>query len=137
MTTAFQSDAFQNDAFQIDASPATTPDTHDGFDEHSHRRVKESQAAKDRAFKSTRERLREVLERAWDGPQTEAAAEVKQIASPFVEILESGKLRIDYAALAAQEDQLLSFHAELRREYEKRIEDEDEENVEFLALWSH
>lgn len=104
-------------------------DTHDGFDEDSYRLVKEEEAAKEKAFKSARERLREVLEQAWDGPQTKATTEIKALAAPHVERLESGTLRIDYAALERLEADLLAFHAALRAQ-------RDEEEMTVLALWS-
>lgn len=119
--------------FDVDA----TADTHDGFDDIEVRRhVKDAQAHKDKAFKSARERLRETLAFAWDGPQTEAAVEVKAIAAPHVERLESGALRIDYAALARHRRELLAFHDALRAEYQAAEIERDEEEVEILTLWS-
>lgn len=117
------------------------PDTHDGFDEDTHKRVKESQSQRDKAFKSARERLREVIERAWDGPAPEGsvAAEVKTVASPYVERLESGSLRIDYRSLQRQDDMatLLAFQDSLRSEYQARMAlEQDDEEVMILALWS-
>lgn len=136
MTTAFQSNAFQKNAFQIDAVAVVTRDTHDGFDEESHKRIKEELGERAKAFKSARERLREALEFAWDGPQTEAAAEVKAIAAPHVERMESGALRIDYAALAKHRRELLAFHAALRSEYDARIAAEQDEEEVMILLWS-
>ena len=118
--------------------PASTRDTHDGIDEDSHRKVRESQAAKDKAFKSARERLREVLTQAWDGPQADApvAAEVRAIAAPHVERLESGALRIDYESLAKHRRELLAFENALRAEFERRMAIEaDDEDVMILAQW--
>ena len=115
-----------------------TPDTHDGFDEDSYRRAKEEQARKAREFKSARERLRELLEGAWreefPGP---VAAEVKAIAAPHVERLESGVLRIDYAALQRHRRELLAFHDALRSEYQVRMAlEQDDEDVMILAIWN-
>ncbi|MDO8707019.1 MAG: hypothetical protein Q7J84_18990 [Sulfuricaulis sp.] len=104
-------------------------DTHDGFDEA--RKRKESE------FRSARERLREVLDFAWEQIEpSPVALEVKALAASHVERMESGALRIDYAALERQQAALLAFHAELRREYEARRADEDEEDVEILTVWS-
>ena len=137
MATAFQADAFQNDAFQIDIS-ATVPDTHDGFDEDSHRLVKEEQARKDKDFRSARQRLREVIERAWEPEPGPVAVEVKALAAPYVERLESGSLRVDYKALekrnAAVMAELLAFQDALRGEFQARIDlENDDEDVMILA----
>ena len=123
--------------FDVDAV-VNDADTHDGFDEHSHRRAKESAAKQEKAFKSAKERLREVIERAWDGPQAEepAAVEVRAIAAPHVERLESGALRIDYDALHRHRKELLAFHDALRSEYQRRVSiEEDDEDVMILAQW--
>ena len=123
--------------FDVDAAVSTT-NTHDGVDEHSYRRAKEAIAKQEKAFKSAKERLREVIERAWDGPQadTPQAAEVRAIAAPHVERLESGALRIDEAALHKHRKELLAFHAALRQDFERRIAiDEDDEDVMILAHW--
>ena len=117
---------------------ADDTDTHDGFDEHSHRRAKDALAKQEKAFKSAKERLREVIERAWDGPQAEtpAAAEVRDIAAPHVERLESGALRIDMDALHKHRKELLAFHDALRSEYQRRVSiEEDDEDVMLLAQW--
>ena len=115
------------------------PDTHDGFDEDSHRLVKEEQARREKDFRSARSRLREVLERAWGEPEPgPVAAEVKAIAEPYVERLESGRLRVDYAALekrnAAVMAELLAFQDALRGEFQARMElANDDEDVMILA----
>lgn len=108
-------------------------DTHDGFDEKRKRR--------DSEFKGARERLRETLRMAWDGPG-EVAAEVQALARPYVDILESGALRIDHEALerrrAAVMAEILAFEDALRAEYRARIAayEQDEDDVAILALWS-
>ena len=129
MTTAFQSNAFQNNAFQIDAAVVTTTDTHDGFDDDEVRkRVREELDERDRKFKDARNRVRDMLEQVWDGPQTEIVAEVKSIAEPHVERLESGVLRIDYEALGKRITEILRLEEALRAE-------QDEEDV-MILLWS-
>ncbi len=138
MAQWMQCDFIQTMPVWADAACNIGPDTHDGVDEDSHRRVKESQAKKDKAFKSARERLRELLERAWDGPQEEApiAAEVRAIAAPHVERLESGALRIDYDALDRHRKELLAFQDGLRQEYQRRVAlEQDDEDVMILAQW--
>ena len=134
----FDSVSFDGSVGGFDVDEVATTDTHDGFDEHAHRRAKEALAKQERAFKSAKERLREVIERAWDGPQAETpqAAEVRAIAAPHVERLESGALRIDEAALHKHRKELLAFHAALRSEYQRRVSiDDDDEDVMILAQW--
>lgn len=109
--------------------PILIDDTHDGFDE--------DRKKKDSEFRGKRERLREVLTQAWDGTG-EVATEVKALAAPFVDILESGALRIDYAAMEKRNAEvmaeILAFQDSLRAEYQAR--EDDEKDVEFLILWS-
>lgn len=110
------------------AGDVVVDDTHDGFDE-----VKKRASA----FKSKRERLREVLTQAWDGPGA-VAAEVQALASPFVEILESGSPRIDFEAIERHKTvmaELLAFQDSLRAEYQQRLDDEEDDDVTML-LWS-
>ena len=106
-------------------------DTHDGFKEQRKRR--------ERDFRSARERLRETLTQAWDGPPGPVAAEVKALASPFVDVLESGALRIDHEALEARRGEIvaevLALQEALRAEYQAAREEEDEEDV-VLLTWS-
>ena len=114
---------------------------HDGFDEDSHRLVKEEQARKEKDFRSARSRLREVIKRAWDGPQPEpVAAQVRSLASPYVERLESGAPRIDYAAIERNKTvmaKVLAFQDELRSEFQARMAAyEDDEDVALLTLWT-
>ena len=121
-------------AYQGSVDSAGTTDTHDGVDDEDiRRRVRE----KDDSFKSARDRLREALRMAWDGPG-EAATEVRAIASPFVEILESGAMRVDYAAMEAKNEavmrEVLAFTDSLRAEYERRLLDDDDEDV-MLLTW--
>lgn len=117
-------------------------DTNDGFDEDSYRLVKEEHARSDKEFRSSRSRLREIIERAWDGPTEPVAAQVKEIATPYVERLESGGLRIDYAGLekrnAAVMAELLTYQDALRTEYQRRvaIEQDDEDVMILTALWN-
>lgn len=119
------------------APPVVVPkDTHDGIDEDTHRRTKDDLARRDKSFKSERERLREVLTQAWDGPGV-VASEVKELASPFVEILESGALRIDYEAIDRHQAELLAFHDALRAEYQRRMDiEQDDEDVMLLTSWN-
>ena len=112
-------------------SPVITIDTHDGFDEEIKKR--------DHDFRSARERLREVIARAYDPDH--GKVEVQELASPFVEILESGTPRVDYEALERNKGvlaEILAFQGELRREFEQRmaIESEDEDLILLTAyLW--
>ena len=107
-----------------------TTDTHDGFDKERKKR--------DSDYRSRRERLRETLTQAWDGPGP-VAAELKALASPFVEILESGALRIDEAAIQARHaavmDEVLALQAAMRAEYQAARDDEDEDDI-VLLTWS-
>ena len=118
-------------------------DTHDGFDEETRRKVKQKVRAEEKAFKSRRELLRETIERAWDGPQPEpalepVAAQVREIAAPYVERLESGGLRIDYEGARRVQKEILALQAALRREFAERMEREnDDEDVMIVAaLWN-
>jgi hypothetical protein len=120
----------------------SVPDTHDGFDEDSYRHAKKVQARKDKDFRSARERLRTVLERAWGEPEPgPVAAEVKALAAPYVDILESGALRIDHVALESRNAtvmaELLAFQDALRAEFAERMTrfEEDEEDVMLLTQW--
>ena len=135
----FDGVSFDGSVGGFDVDAVSTIDTHDGFDEDVYRRAKESLSKQDKAFKSARERLREVIERAWDGPQEEPAplaAEVRAIAAPHVERLESGALRIDYESLAKHRRELLAFENALRAEFERRMAIEaDDEDVMILAQW--
>lgn len=115
-------------------------DTHDGFDEDLPRRVRRDLRAADERFRGARERLRDVLTQAWDGPGP-VAAEVKALAAPYVDVLESGALRIDYAAIERRNrevlDGVLAFEAALRAEFAARIAayEQDEEDVMLLTGW--
>jgi hypothetical protein len=111
------------------------PDTHDGFDEDIRKRVKDEA----KAFKSARERLREVITQAWDGPQeAPVAAEMRALAAPHVERMESGALRIDYEALQRHRTELLAFEDQLRAEFAARMAayEADEEEAVLLLIWS-
>ena len=134
----FDSVSFDGSVGGFDVDAVSTTNTHDGVDEHSYRRAKDALSKQEKAFKSAKERLREVIARAWDGPQAETpqAAEVRAIAAPHVERLESGALRIDEAALHKHRKELLAFHAALRSEYQRRVSiDDDDEDVMILAQW--
>ena len=118
------------------------PDTHDGFDDTEFRkRVREQVREDEKAFRSKRDRLRSIIERAFEPEPGPVAQEVKAAAAPYVERLESGAPRIDYAAIernkAVMAD-LLAFHDALRSEYRARIElENDDEDVMILtALWN-
>ena len=109
-------------------------DTHDGVDERVRKRVKRDEEA----FKSARERLRDALQLAWDGPG-DVAAEIRELASPFVDVLESGALRVDYAALEAKNAAaVLELEASLRAEFQARMAafEADEEDAVLLLTWS-
>lgn len=124
----------QTSTVWADSACSIHPDTHDGVDSDD---VKRRVRKEEKAFKSARERLREVIEQAWDGPQTEVVAEIKAIAEPHVQRLESGALRIDYQALARHRKELLAFQDSLRAEYQKRLAlEQDDEDVMILAPWA-
>ena len=139
MTTAFQSDAFQNDAFQIDAAAATQ--LRGGWDEKADKRIKRELREDAKRFKSKREQLREIIAKAYDPDHGKVAAEVQAVAAPYVERLESGKSQVDYAAIERNKAvmaEILSFQDALRREYQARmdIENDDEDVMIVAALWN-
>lgn len=121
----------------------SSADTHDGFDDTEVRkRVREQVKEDEKAFRAKRDRLRSLIARAFepeaDGP---VAEEVKAVAAPFVERLESGAPRVDYAALERNKaimDELLAFQKRLSAEYRARVEREnDDEDVMLLTtLWN-
>ena len=123
---------------------AATTDTHDGFDEDSHREAKKAEREQSERFKSARSRLRAVLERAWGEPEPgPVAAEVKTLAAPYVERLESGALRVDYKGLASSRNaavmaQVLAFQDSLRTEFEARmaLENDDEDVMIVASQWN-
>ena len=116
----------------------STSDTHDGFDEDSHRLVKEEQSRRDKEYLSKRQRIRELLTQAWEPDPGPVAQEVMALAAPYVERLESGSLRVDYKALQRKQaqDALLAFQDDLRAEFEARMRafEDDEEDVMILTL---
>ena len=119
-------------------TPTVTTDTHDGFDEDIRKRVRERVRDDEDAFRSKRERLRDALTLAWDGPG-EIASEVQALASPYVDILESGALRIDYTALEARNAAaVLELETALRAEFAARMAafEADEEDVMLLTSWN-
>ena len=115
-------------------------DTHDGFDEDAQKRVKERVRAEEKAFRSKRDRLREVIASAYDPAPSAVAAEVQALAAPYVERLESGAPRIDFAAIERNKKvmaEILSFQDTMRSEYQARAAlEQDDEDVMTLALWS-
>ena len=138
MSQWMQCDFIQTAIVWADAACSISPDTHDGVDEAS---VRKRVRSDERAFKSARERLREALQLAWDGPPGEVAAEVRSLASPFVDVLESGSLRVDYAALEARNAavmrEVLALEDQLRAEFQARMAIEaDEEDAVMLLTWS-
>lgn len=140
MTQWVQCNFIQITPTWADAACNISPDTHDGFDEEVHKKIKKELDLKDKSFKSQRDRLRTVLERAWDGPGP-VSIEVQALSSPFVERLESGDLRIDYASLEKRKkevmNKILEFQDELRSEFAKRMAfEQDEEDIELLIQWS-
>ena len=138
MAGAFQCGAFQQSAFQmVCGSDNDALDTHDGFDTDSYRLAKEAQQRHDKEFSEARKRLREVLRAAWDGPG-KVAEEVREIASPYVDILESGALRIDYAALESRRSEvmaeLLAFQDRLGEEFQALMRESDEDDSIALLM---
>ena len=110
------------------------PDTHDGFDEDVRKRARDDE----KAFKGASERLRETIARAYDPEHGKVAEEIQALAAPYVERLESGAPRIDYAALERNKAgmrEILSFQDAMRAEYEARMASEDDDDV-LLLTWS-
>ena len=141
MTTAFQSDAFQTNAFQIDAAPVVASTLRGGWDEKADKRIKRELREDAKRFKSKREQLREIIAKAYDPDHGKVAAEVQAVAAPYVERLESGKSQVDYAAIERNKAvmaEILSFQDALRREYQARmdIENDDEDVMIVAALWN-
>ena len=119
------------------------PDTHDGFDDTEVRkRVREQVREEEKAFRSKRDRLRAIIERAFEPEPGPVAVEVKAAAAPYVDRLESGALRIDYAALekrnAVVMAEILAFQDALRNEFQARmaLENDDEDVMLVAALWN-
>lgn len=133
MTHWVQCNFVQTSPLWVDASCAVN--THDGVDvEDVRKRVK----ADEERFKSERERLREAIALAYDPEHGSVAEEVQAIAAPYVERLESGAPRIDYAALERNRRvmaEILAFADALRAEYEARtaLEADDEDAVMLLT----
>ena len=135
---AYQVTEFAYQGAGLYAYQGSVDDTHDGFDEDSHAKAKDAERRHAKEFRSARERLRGIIERAWDGPGP-VAAEVQSAASPFVEILESGTPRIDYAALERNKAvmaEILAFQDAMRAEYQAREDEDDEDDVMLLTQWS-
>lgn len=128
--------------FDVDASTTPTIDTHDGFDEDSHKHATEDAKREAREFRGARERLRDVIEQAWDGDPGPVAAEVKAAAAPYVERLESGAVRIDYKAIERRKAvmaEVLALQDSLRAEFDARMAlHRDDEDVILLtaSLWN-
>ena len=66
---------------------------------------------------------------------------IVKVESPYVERLESGAKRIDYAALERNKavmDELLAFQSALRNEFNERmaIANDDEDVMILTALWN-
>ncbi len=118
------------------------PDTHDGFDDDARKRVKERVREEEKEFRSKRDRLRAVIAKAWEPDPGPVAQEVKALAEPYVEKLESGALRVDYNALERRNKavmaDLLSYQDALRGEYQARMDlaNDDEDVMILPALWN-
>lgn len=117
------------------------PDTHDGFDEDVQKRVKKQVREDEKAFRSKRDKLRNLIERAFEPEPGPIAEEVKSVAAPYVERLESGSPRIDYEALERNKavmDSLLAYQDALRLEFRNRmaIENDDEDVMILASQWN-
>ena len=118
------------------------PDTHDGFDDTEVRkRIKKQVREDEREFRSKRDRLRNIIARAFEPERGPVAEDVKAAAAPYVERLESGAQRIDYAALERNQavmDELLAFQDSLRTEFRNRmaIANDDEDVMILASQWS-
>ena len=117
------------------------PDTHDGFDEDAHKRVKEKVRSEEREYRSKRDRLRNIIARAYEPEPGPVAEEVKAAAAPYVERMESGAQRIDYAALERNQavmDELLAFQDALRVEFRNRmaLANDDDDVMILASQWS-
>jgi len=104
------------------------PDTHDGFDEEIHRKVRESVAKDERHFKDKRKRLRDAIRAVADPEGFRTQQEEETRASLHAMRLESGAYDLE----AIERNEILQ--AKLLA-IAKRIE-EDEDDVVILALWS-
>jgi len=117
-------------------------DTHDGFDDEEVRKhVKERVREEEKAFRSKRDRLRNLIERAFEPEPGPVAEEIKAAAAPYVERMESGAQRIDYQALERNKavmDGLLAYQGALRSEFKARMElaNDDEDVMILTALWN-
>ena len=105
------------------------------------KRIRKELRDEAKRFKSKREQLREIIARAYDSEHGKVAAEVQAVAAPYVERLESGKPQVDYAAIERNKAvmaEILSFQDALRREYQARmdIENDDEDVMIVAALWN-
>lgn len=139
MSQWMQCNWIQQSPTWADSVCSIQPDTHDGVDSDDiRRRVK----AEEKAFKSARQRLREVIAQAYDPNPGPVAQEVKALAAPYVERLESGNLRVDYKALESRNKavlaELLAFQDALRTEFNSRmaIANDDEDVMILTALWN-
>ena len=116
-------------------------DMHDGFDENAQKRVKKQVREEEKAFRSKRDRLRNIIARAYEPEPGPVAEDIKAAAAPYVERLESGAQRIDYAALERNQavmDELLAFQDALRVEFRNRmaIANDDEDVMILASQWS-
>lgn len=136
MNQWMQCDFIQTIPTWADAVCNLKPDTHDGRDDSElHRRHDRLQEEREREFRSGRENLRAAIEAAFDPEQpAPAAAELREAAAPVVERLESGALRIDWAALD-RDLEIRLFLLQDAFEAEQRALDEDDDETVAL-LWS-
>lgn len=118
-----------------DAVCSLHPDTHDGYREEE---VSGFDKERREERRQSRENLRSLLETAFDPstPQAEITTELREAAAPVVERLESGRIEIDWKAVAQSielEQRLLAFKEAFERE-QKRLFEEDEDEVMILTL---
>lgn len=120
-TSFFGGAFFGGEYFKTPTPTVRTIDTHDGFD---NRRDDEERLKK--------EALRQMIGLAVDPEGYAPPAEVMELAEPFVERLESGRVEIDWKRLEREiviREQLYALADQFRRDME-----EDEEDVLTLIL---
>ena len=138
MSQWMQCNFIQTSPTWADSVCSLHPDTHDGVDSDDIRRRVRNE---EREFRSKRDRLRNVIERAYEPEPGPVAEEIKAAAAPYVERLESGAQRIDYAALERNQavmDELLAFQDALRVEFRNRmaLANDDDDVMILASQWS-
>lgn len=114
---------------------ASAADTHDGFDASDlNRKLDGQREERERAAKSHRENLRELLEAAF-APESQApvAAEIRKVAAPAVKRMESGAIAVDWEALAERQALEARIYALREAFWREQAEIEDDEDALMLT----